>query len=108
MAEPIYGVHMLRRRAEWYSLSKEEQDEFLSRVSKMPAQAGVNIEAGLNICRALADEWEFFGVYEYPDLATRERLANMYEEAQVGRYLESTLLLGKHPARGVMGMFKED
>ena len=96
MGEPIYAVHMLRRRPEWYSPSKEEQDEFLSEVPKMPAQAGVNTEAGLNICRALAGEWEFFGVYEYPDLATRERLVNMYEEAHVGRYFESTLLLGKH------------
>ena len=52
----------------------------------------------LNICKAITGEWEAFGVYEYPDLATRERLVNMFEETGFSRYVQTNLVIGKHPA----------
>ena len=39
-----------------------------------------------------------YGVYEYPDLQTRQRLANMYEAVGFSRYFETSLTLGAHPS----------
>jgi hypothetical protein len=105
MTEPIYGIHFLRRKEAWFTLSPEKQQELSSKWSKLPTSCGTkNV---LNMCKALTGEWEFFGVYEYPDLATRERLVNAYEAADFFRYFDYKLDIGKHPT-GPGGSFKVD
>ena len=99
MAEPIFGIHMYKRKEAWYQLSEEEKKDFLSKASQLPTKAGA--KSVLNMCKAITGEWEYFGVYEYPDIEIREKLADLFEEMQASRYFETTLVIGKHPAEGM-------
>ena len=93
MAETIYEIHLWRRTEAWYQLSKKEQEDYIAKVSKLPTQSGA--KSVLNGKRAISGEWDFFGVYEYPDIETREKLIEILEEQQFFRYFEVKFVLGR-------------
>jgi hypothetical protein len=105
MAEPIYGVHFSRRKEAWYALAQKEKEAVMTRLSTLATKAGA--KSILNICRAMSGEWEFFGVYEYPDLSTREKLVNLQEAEDASRYFDFMLVIGKHPAGPGLGFKTE-
>ncbi len=92
----IYEVHMYKRKEAWYRLSEKEQKELGSKLAKLPTAAGA--KSILDLRRAMSGEWHTFGVYEYPDIETREKLMELYEEQQFFRYVEPLFVLGRAPS----------
>jgi hypothetical protein len=75
----------------WYQLSKEEQDSLIAKVMAHREQVGVKSIVG---CRAWAAPWDFFGVDEYADIETAQKLEDLDAELNWKRYWEGINLLG--------------
>ncbi len=94
MAKTIYQLFTARFTEAWYQLSKEEQDQVLAKQTESFEKAG-----GKNLVFAESvwsnEEWQFFGVNEFPDLETLQAHTNRLIEIPWFRYIDSKVILGK-------------
>jgi hypothetical protein len=99
MAKPVYQLFTARFTEAWYQLSKDEQDQVLAKQAESSEKASSN-----NIIFAESvwsnEEWQFFGVNEYPNLeALQEHTARLIEIGWF-RYIDSKVILGKEYEQG--------
>jgi hypothetical protein len=90
MPGPIYKLFLGRPKEAWYQLSKQEQDTVLAEYGKATTYKPIIW------CDATAfsDEWVWFGVEEYADLAALEKAAKADGDAKLRRYVEGISVLG--------------
>ena len=94
MAKPIYQLFMMRFSEAWYQLSKEEQDHLLAKQEESSNKTGAkNVVFAESVWSN--EEWQFFGVNEYPDLESLQEHTKDLVEIQWFRYIESKVILGK-------------
>jgi hypothetical protein len=93
MTQPIYKVFMGRPTEAWYQLSPEEQTQLLARLNEQLAKVGGQRIVSCD-SRWASDQWHFFGVEEFPDLAAVQQYHTFLSEVNWFRYLEGTTTLG--------------
>lgn len=79
MAEKIYKLFLVRPNSRWYGLTKEEQDSLLGKVQSLDGQAGAK---QLYLCKSSwsNEQWPYFGLEEFPDLAAVQKHSQLLEE----------------------------
>jgi hypothetical protein len=93
MANPIQKVWLSRNTEAWYQLSQEEQNNLLQKVVDALAQVGGKT---ITICDGSwsSEEWQAFGVEEYPDIEAVQKHTALLNELNWFRYIESITVLG--------------
>jgi hypothetical protein len=96
MSSKVYKLWMVRPRAAWYQLSEEEQNDLMARNDADLKKLGVKT---LAICDSLwsSEQWAFFGLEEYPDLAAVQAHASYLSEIDYFKYAEARIMLGSEP-----------
>ena len=94
MAKTIYQLFTARFTEAWYQLSKEEQDQVLAKQAESSEKVGTkNIVFAESVWSN--EEWQFFGVNEYPSLEALQEHTNDLVEIEWFRYIDSKVILGK-------------
>jgi hypothetical protein len=94
MARPIYKLWMAELKNAWYQLSPEEQEHHLAKVRH--ALEDVGGKSILTTSSAWSDEqWQHFGVEEFPNIEAVERFAELLQEMNHFRYFRTKTILGK-------------
>lgn len=84
MAKPIYVVYVNKARESWSALPKERQDELLAKVRAAHETVGATIHL---ICDASwAQQYDFFGVEEFPDIEALQRYQAILNEFNWNSY----------------------
>jgi hypothetical protein len=93
MAGPIYKSFRGKLTAAWYQLSQEEQNSLMAKVTEAVEKAGGK---SLIICDPswASEEWQYFGVEEFPDIEAVQRHAKLLNELNWMKYAESSSMLG--------------
>jgi hypothetical protein len=93
MAGPIYKFWMVRFTEAWYQLSEEEQGDHLTKVGKALEEVGGK---SIVTCGSAwsTEQWQFFGVEEFPDIEANQKLTDLLMELNHYRYIESVSVLG--------------
>jgi hypothetical protein len=89
----VYKLWQLRFTEAWYQLGQEEQQRLLALV-----QQALNTAGGkqLILCSAAwsNEQWQYFGVEEFPDVEAVQRHEQILIELNWARYIESRTTLG--------------
>jgi len=96
MAEkkPIIRLYFAKIKETFYKLSEEEKKEFMLNDRKNLDELGCKVLRMCD-CRWSNEEWNFFGVEEWPSIEALEKRAKFeYEELEAYRYVESKTYLG--------------
>jgi len=93
MAGPIYKLGLFKPTEAWHQLSKEEQDRVMAAETERSKQAGVKPIISCN-CYWSGEQWMVFGVEEYPDIETVQRVAQLQLDANWERYAQGITVLG--------------
>ena len=96
MAQPIYQIYMSRVKEAWYQLTPEERQKLLATLQEGMAKFGVKQVIHCNSVWA-TEQYEFFGVNEYPDIETVQKFHAFQEEIHWFRYVDGTTTLGTKP-----------
>jgi hypothetical protein len=93
MSTPIHVLYLIKRKEAWYQLSDEERWEIDRQTLAVTTQAGGK---RLIVCDATwsSEEWEFFELTEFPDLAAVQTRIELYERIRLFRYYEIATILG--------------
>ena len=93
MAQPIYKLWQSRWTEAWHQLSKEEQARLGAQVDAALGQVGGK---RLVLCESAwaNEQWQAFGVEEFPDLEAVQKHTQILNDLNWFRYLESRTLLG--------------
>ena len=93
MNGPIYKFYRMRWTAEWYALSKTEQDALLAKNNGLATQFGVKT---LLFCNSSwsNERWLGSGVEEYPDMGSVQKYNAALQEIEWFRYAEGETMLG--------------
>jgi hypothetical protein len=93
MAQPIQMLFQGRWTEAWYQLTDEERDQLLTQVEQAGGQAGAKRIA---LCTSVwaNEEFQFFGVTEFPDIAAVQEHAKLLSDLNWHRYTDSKSLLG--------------
>jgi peptidoglycan/xylan/chitin deacetylase (PgdA/CDA1 family) len=93
MAGPIYKLWMARFDRSIQQLSAEEQQALMDKVQQALKQVG-----GKTIVMCASgwanEQWQFFGVEEFPDIEAVQKQAGLHMEIGWSGYGESFSLLG--------------
>lgn len=93
MAAPIYKTFLNRYTAAYYALSEEEKEKLTSGIDEILEQLGIKMvilcESGWD-----SEEWDFWGVTEYPSIETVQELRKWQDERQWFKYIEAKAVLG--------------
>ena len=93
MTQPIYKLWQARFTQAWYELPSEEQQRLLG----LAAQA-LNTVGGKEVMLCSAawsnEQWPWFGLEEFPDVAAVQRQQELLSEFNWSRYLDSRTILG--------------
>ena len=93
MSQTIYKLVLGSYNDAYYRLSDEERQKLSEKCVEGIRKTGAKWISVYN-CRWSNDEYQFFGLMEYPDAqAVIDEIANA-EEAGLFRYLESKCILG--------------
>ena len=93
MAKPIYKVWLARTTEAWYQLSREEQNSLLQKVQATLVQVGGKSTITCDSSWS-SEQWQIFGVEEYPDIEAVQKHAALLIELNWFRYLELMTMLG--------------
>ena len=93
MAGPVYKLFLCRFTEAWYQLSKEEQDQVVAAEMERSKQTGCKTVIFCD-CSWSAEQWMFFGVEEYPDIESVQRVVELQREVNWGRYMQGISFLG--------------
>ena len=90
---PIYKFWQATFNEAWYQLSAEEQGQQLGKVQAALEEVGGK---PLVICESewSNEQWQVFGVEEFPDIDAVIRHTKLLNELSWGRYLTSVSTLG--------------
>jgi len=90
---PIYKFWQATFNEAWYQLSTEEQGQRLAKVQAALEQVGGK---PLVICDSewSNEQWQVFGVEEFPDIEAVQKHTKLLRELDWGRYLTSISTLG--------------
>jgi hypothetical protein len=93
MAGPIYKLWMANWTEAWYQLSEEEKSNVLAKMNEAGEEVGVK---SIVSCRSqwCTEEWQGFGVQEFPDIETVQRHTELLNEMDWLRYVDSASILG--------------
>lgn len=93
MTGPIYKLFRARFTEAWHQLSQEEQESLTAKVIEAVEKAGGK---SLVLCDSMwaSEEWHYFGVEEFPDIEAVQRHAELLNELNWLRYVESSTVLG--------------
>jgi uncharacterized protein (DUF1330 family) len=93
MSKKIYKLFMSRMSEATYRLSQEEYEALMTKVSEALKQVGgKSILIGDSSWSS--EEWQFFGVEEFPDIEAVQKHTELLNELNWLRYVESFSLLG--------------
>ena len=93
MAQSIYKVFLARPLEAWYQLSQEEQASLLAKVNEALEKAGGKTVVLCNSSWS-SEQWQFFGVEEFPNIEAIQKQAALHNELNWLRYIESVTVLG--------------
>jgi hypothetical protein len=94
VTQPIYKLWLMRRPTEaYYQLSEAERDQHLAKLDRALEQVGGKM---LIFCDSAwsSEQWQAFGVEEYPDIEAVQKITAIHQELQHFRLLESMTVLG--------------
>jgi hypothetical protein len=93
MAQPVYKLWQARFTEAWHQLPQEEQQRLLAMDDQALKTAGGK---ALVTCSAAwsNERWPYFGLQEFPDLASVQRHTDLLIELNWPRYFESRTTLG--------------
>jgi hypothetical protein len=91
MAGPIYKLYMGKATEAWYQLSEEERNSLLDKIG--PEKAGGKTLVACNSGWS-SEQWQWFGIEEFPDIEAVQQHAEDLEEVGWSRYKESVSVLG--------------
>ena len=93
MAQPIYQLWQAKFNEAWYQLSPEEQQDRFTKVQAALEQVG-----GKTVVLCNSDwsneQWQAFGVEEFPDIEAVLKHRKLLNELDWGRYLNAISTLG--------------
>jgi hypothetical protein len=94
MAQPIYKLWLMKRATEaYFHLSEAERDQYFAKLRQALEQ--VSDKMVIFCDSALSSEqWQAFGVEEYPNIEAVQKLTAIHEEIQHFRFIESMTVLG--------------
>ena len=92
MAGPIYRLTLTRRKPAWFELSKEERDAFLKRQVEIGKTIDHKEIGGPYNIRWSSGEWDFFNVWEFPNVEEQQKMAKASDEWF--KYFEQKSFLG--------------
>ena len=89
----VYKLFLGRFAEAWYQLSEEEQADLMDKVTGLLEQAGGKT---VILCDSSwsSEQWQFFGMEEFPDIAAVQKHTADLNELDWLRYVESMTLLG--------------
>jgi hypothetical protein len=93
MAEPIYKTFHARMTEAWFQLSKEEQDQLLSKVGDVLTKVGGKPVIACD-SSWVSEKWWFWGVEEFPSIEAIQEHTKLLADLNWMRYCESETLLG--------------
>ncbi len=93
MAKPIYKLFLGRLTEAWYQLSQEEQNSLFAKDAEALEKVGGK---SVLVCDSswASEQWPFFGVEVYPDIEAVQKYAELQNELNWFRYMESMTVLG--------------
>jgi hypothetical protein len=97
MAQPVYKVFLVRRTEAAYQLSPEEQASLLQKVGEALDQVGGK---RVVLCDSnwSSEEWPGFGVEVFPNIEAVQKHAQLLNQLNWYRYIESITVLGTETA----------
>jgi hypothetical protein len=96
MTQPIYRGYIGRRTEAWHQLPPEKKEGLLTALREGMAKFGVKQVIFCNSSWA-TEQYEFFGVDEFPDLEALQKFQAFQEEINWFRYVQGTTTLGTKP-----------
>lgn len=94
MTQPIYKLWLMKRPTEaYFQLSEAERDEHFAKLEKALEEVGGKMVVFCDSAWS-SEQWQAFGVEEYPNIEALQKLTAIHEEIQHFRYLESMTVLG--------------
>ncbi len=93
MAQPVYKLWMAKWSEAWYQLSEDEQQQHMAKIEAALEQVGGK---GIILCNSgwASEQWQFWGVEQYPDIEAAQKHSALLTELNHFRYLESKTILG--------------
>ena len=93
MAQPIYKVFLGKFTEAWHQLSKEEQDRIGGQIEAALVKVGGKRPILCDSSWA-SEQWQGFGVEEFPNLEAVQRHEQLLTGLNWLRYIESRTTLG--------------
>ena len=93
MAQSVYKHWLFRYTEAWYQLSAEEQQHLLAKDAEALAQVGGRSVITCQ-CAWAGEQWQYFGVEEFPDIAAVQMHSQLLAAVNWYRYTESITTLG--------------
>ena len=93
MAQSIYKAFLAEPLEAWYQLSQEEQASLLAKDNAAREKAGGKTVVLCNSSWS-SEQWQFFGVEEFPDIEAIQKHTALLNELNWFRYFESMTVLG--------------
>jgi hypothetical protein len=93
MAQPIYKLFLARHTEAWHQLAQDEQNQLVTKVNE-----ALEMVDGkrLILCTSgwASEQWPFWGVEQFPDIEAVQKHAELLNELNWLRYLETMTVLG--------------
>jgi hypothetical protein len=93
MSAPIYKMFMFRNTEAYYQASEAERNEFLGKLEAAFQKVGGKRLAMCNSYWA-SDQWQVFGIEVFPNIEAVQEYAEIMNELNMPRFVESMSLLG--------------
>ena len=94
MAQPIYKLWLIKRVTDgFFQLSEAEREQHFAKLRQAMEQVGGKVVIYCDSAWS-SEQWQAFGIEEYPDIEAVQKLAAIHEEIQHFRYVESMTVLG--------------
>jgi hypothetical protein len=91
MTGSIYKLFMGRMTEAWYQLSDEEQTRLTSEIGAEKVGGKLILECSSSWS---AEQWDFFGIEEFPDIESVQEYAELLDALGWRRYADTVTILG--------------
>jgi hypothetical protein len=93
MAKPVFKSFLVRPTEAWYQLSEEEQNDLFAKIGEALEKVGGKAVLYCD-SRWSSEQWQWFGVEEYPDIEAVQKLSEIHNELNWHQYIDSISVLG--------------
>jgi len=93
MAQKVYKLFMAKWTEAWYQLSQEEQDGLMAKNAESLKEVGAKTVVTCDSSWS-SEQWQFFGVLEFPDIEAVQKNAAYMSQFDWLRYVDSMVVLG--------------